>query len=186
MPTTPARQNRSERGGHAFGAAASAGDVNNDGFSDIVIGAFFSGTPAFAGASYVVFGADLAGQDKTVTLNPVTGDDRLEAGELTAAVAVSGTSDAIGDTIDLILDGAAAGSAIVAADGTWSTTIDASALTPGPHHLRATATDDGGYTASDGAILTVPGATSVKVIDGYISGASVFADGNGNGKLDAG
>ena len=66
------------------------------------------------------------------------------------------------------------------------------AATPGDFVLRITATSiDGTSTAStlaDLAVSVTPGAEQLtgSVIEGYIAGATVFADTNGNGELDSG
>lgn len=90
-----------------------------------------------------------------ITLLPVTGDDALAGAEIGPAVPVGGTSDAAGGTVALFIDGAAAGSAPVRADGTWSTSFDARGLGPGGHRVRATVTGLFGLTASDGTVLAV-------------------------------
>ena len=74
-------------------SVASAGDVNRDGFADLIVGARFANASGFdTGASYVVFGAlpdtavnrtgtaasqTLAGGDFNDTLSGLGGDDRL-------------------------------------------------------------------------------------------------------------
>ena len=62
-------------------AVASAGDVNGDGFADLIVGATAAdggpdNTPADAGESYVIFGSDLTGtvtQQGTAAANTLTG-----------------------------------------------------------------------------------------------------------------
>ncbi|MEZ2144669.1 VCBS domain-containing protein [Bradyrhizobium sp. DN5] len=87
-------------------------------------------------------------------------------------------------------------------DGTWLVTGDSiSEIVLIPHNavgsttpftLKVTATsDDGVHQASSSADLTLtvtPGANEINAldIDGYIGGATVFADANNNGILDAG
>jgi hypothetical protein len=102
------------------------------------------------------------------------------------ALTVAGTAGAIGATVALFVDGLAAGSTVVAANGTWATTL--SGIGVGAHQLRATITDALGFSSSDGATVT-PGAggTVIGVVeDGYIAGATVFADADGDGVQDPG
>ena len=87
-------------------SVASAGDINGDGYDDLIVGASGSDVNAInAGASYVIFGRappapivqpgtagndsydggtepdDLSGQDGNDTLNGLDGDDDLDGGE---------------------------------------------------------------------------------------------------------
>ena len=104
-----------------------------------------------------VYGISLAalGTPAQIAINPVSGDDRLGSAEISNHVTVTGTSDAIGRTVALSLDGTSLAGAVVAADGTWSTSINATALGDGTHRLRATVTASNGATGSDGDVFTV-------------------------------
>ncbi|WP_145927671.1 Ig-like domain-containing protein, partial [Bradyrhizobium neotropicale] len=70
-------------------------------------------------------------------------------------------------------------------NGTWA--LDTTLAQGSYNNLHATATDEAGNVADAGNshVVTVSPASGY-VIDGYITGATVFADTNGNGKLDAG
>ncbi len=87
-----------------------AGDVNGDGFDDVLIGARSSGASGeYSGAAYVVFGKD-TGFDATVNLTDLDGTNgfRLErgiAGELFGR-AVSAAGDFNGDGNDDLIIGA--------------------------------------------------------------------------------
>jgi hypothetical protein len=104
-----------------------------------------------------VYGISLAalGTLPQITINAVAGDDRINKVEDTKHVTVSGTSDAIGQTVTLYVDGGFLPGVVVAADGTWSTTIDATGLLDGQHALRATVSNANGATGSDGDLVTV-------------------------------
>jgi hypothetical protein len=92
----------------------------------------------------------------TISLDPVGGDDKINAAEMSKNFLVSGTSDAIGGNVTLVIDGSTFSSGIVVgADGTWSTTIDATHLIDGQHQFRATVSNANGATASDGDLVTV-------------------------------
>jgi Ca2+-binding RTX toxin-like protein len=62
--------------GHLGGSVSSAGDVNGDGFDDLIVGADYADPNGAinAGASYVVFGGDFTG---AVTQVGTTGDNTL-------------------------------------------------------------------------------------------------------------
>ncbi len=77
-----------------------AGDVNNDGFSDIVVGGRYLGNdPSFKGRAYVYWGGSLPDATPDVTLIGENKDDRF-------GTAVAGIGDVDGDGHDDILVGA--------------------------------------------------------------------------------
>ena len=105
-------------GDYSGGSVSAAGDINGDGFDDIIIGARFAnpgpggeyGGPSYLGEAYVVFGsdssfpaqinlADLNGSDGFVIMHP-TAYDGLGS-------SVSGAGDINGDGFDDIIIGAA-------------------------------------------------------------------------------
>ncbi len=100
-----------------------------------------------------------------LTLNEVNGTDQIKAGD--TEVTLSGTSDAIGQTvqIDLGAAGVDSGSATVAADGNWSFTFDASGYATGALYIEASVTNANGTPAevNETAQITtaVPDVTSI-------------------------
>ena len=95
--------------GENAGSAVSAGDINGDGYSDLLIGAPYAGGPGLgqAGVTYVVFGGAAAGGDPLdlAAITPSQGFriDGLGAGNLLGA-SLSATGDINGDGIaDLVL-----------------------------------------------------------------------------------
>ncbi len=105
-------------------------------------------------ASSDIYGTSLATPPQ-IAIGAVAGDDRLGAAEISNHVAVTGTSDAIGQTVTLLVDGGALPGVVVAADGTWSTTVDFTGLIDGVHQLRATVVNAAGSTGTDGDLITV-------------------------------
>jgi hypothetical protein len=81
--------------GDAFGGAvSSAGDINGDGFDDLVVGAQTDLQTQFGdGAGYVLFGRDFSG---AVTHQGTDGDDTL-TGDATSNVLIGGLGDDILD-----------------------------------------------------------------------------------------
>ncbi len=157
-------QIKGEAGGDFFGFSASgAGDVNNDGKSDIIIGAY--GANALAGASYVVFGAatfpasiEASGLDGTngfKLLGETAGDRSGEA--------VSGLGDFNSDGFGDVLIGASgdddtateSGAAYVVFGGTtFSATVQLSlvgGMTPGVKIVGTNASDFLGTSVSSAA-----------------------------------
>ena len=76
----------------------------------------------------------------SLTLNNIAGDNIINASEAASPVTISGTSDAIGQTVSVGLDtaGNSLGSATVQPDGTWSFTTNAGAISQGNHTAVAT------------------------------------------------
>jgi VCBS repeat-containing protein len=91
----------------------------------------------------------------TLTFDPVTGDNHITSAERSATMLVHGTTTVHGGALTVRIDGSAVATTTVAADGTWSATIDGTALTGGRHAFSATVQEATGFTTSGGAIVTV-------------------------------
>ncbi|MER2513304.1 MAG: hypothetical protein ABTQ25_12965 [Nitrosomonas ureae] len=100
-----------EAAGHQSGySVSSAGDVNGDGFDDVIIGAFGAGpNGSFSGSSYVVFGK-ASGFDAAMNLSALDGSNgfRLngEAAFDHSGRSVSNAGDVNGDGFDDVIIGA--------------------------------------------------------------------------------
>ncbi len=97
-----------EAEGDALGwSVSSAGDINGDGFADVIVGADAAAT--YRGASYVVFGK-ASGFDATLDLSSLNGDNGFRlAGEHRydlLGYAVSTAGDVNGDGFDDVIIGA--------------------------------------------------------------------------------
>lgn len=90
-------------------SVSSAGDINNDGFDDLIIGAPHSYDDFYSGASFVVFGKS-SGFDATITLSGLNGNNGFRingtAGNDAAGFSVSSAGDVNGDGFDDVLIGA--------------------------------------------------------------------------------
>ncbi|HEY0909633.1 MAG TPA: Hint domain-containing protein [Bradyrhizobium sp.] len=104
-----------------------------------------------------IYGISLTalGTPPTISLDPVAGDDRIDASENSKNLTVSGASDAIGGNVALVIDGNTFSNIVVGDNGTWSTTIDSTQLIDGPHQFRATVTNATGATGSVGDLVAV-------------------------------
>ncbi len=104
----------------------------------------------------------------TVSINPVTGDNIINAGELGDTVALSGTT--LGDvtTVTVTINGATVGTATVQPDGSWSLDVPATQF-PDQGNYTVVATTDGGTPATTTvtvALDTVPPVVTVGAIAG--------------------
>ncbi|EOC1698797.1 Ig-like domain-containing protein [Cronobacter dublinensis] len=103
-----------------------------------------------------------------VSINPVTGDNIINAGELGDTVALSGTT--LGDvtTVTVTINGATVGTATVQPDGSWSLDVPATQF-PDQGNYTVVATTDGGTPATTTvtvALDTVPPVVTVGAIAG--------------------
>jgi autotransporter passenger strand-loop-strand repeat protein len=100
-----------------------------------------------------VFERDL--RPHSITVAPIGAADVLGAADLKASQPVSGTSDLIGSTVSVWLDGSVVNTATVQADGSWSSGINTLNLSNGRHQLSASMVDPLRFQSSDGQILQV-------------------------------
>ncbi|MEM0983500.1 MAG: integrin alpha [Planctomycetota bacterium] len=103
---------RGAQAGDIAGASvATAGDINHDGFDDLVIGApaRLNGVGSFRGRTYVVFGSPSIGANGMVSLGDVDGSNGFEIRSIQAvdefAVSVGSGGDVNGDGIDDLIIG---------------------------------------------------------------------------------
>jgi len=172
-------------------SVASAGDVNRDGFDDILVGAYLAGTsPSGTGATYLVFGSD-TGFAAEVDLSSLDGETGFqitgEAGFDQSGTSVASAGDVNGDGFDDILvgapyadaDGSDSGAAyIIFGKATRGTTgDDVLKGSAGANSLSGLAGNDDLFGGGGDDILI--GGTGNDTLDGGIS-ADTLEGGAGN------
>ncbi|MEO1513151.1 MAG: integrin alpha, partial [Planctomycetota bacterium] len=198
--TAPTPENpdpRSNGSGDRLGAAVSgAGDINNDGFDDVIIGAWSTENPNGlvnpAGVAYVIFGTD-QGFDPSLTVTDLDGTNGFAIRNLTSSQSSGRLGFSVADAGDLNNDGIAdiiigerdssdtvprAGSAhvIFGAQGPWPALFDVQSL-DGLNGFSLNGVQDGtgdAFDAGDRVGTSVDGAGDFNGdgIDDVIIGAS--------------
>jgi len=128
-----------------------AGDVNNDGFDDVIVGAYAEDAGgAAAGAAYVFFGSESLGAtiDASVANVKLIGEDAGDG----FGVSVAGDGDVNGDGIDDVIVGAyaedAGGSRAGAAYIFFGSTALSSSIDASAAHVKLIGEDAGDYFGS--------------------------------------
>jgi Ca2+-binding RTX toxin-like protein len=130
-------------------SVSSAGDINGDGFDDLIVGAPFGDNGGdWAGEAYVIFGrADVGRVNDAPTAAPVTLDPIAEDSDariIAAAELLAGTADIDGPALAITAFTLTSGNGTLVdnGDGTWS-------YTPAANDDTAAAF---AYTVSDGSL----------------------------------
>jgi hypothetical protein len=150
---------------------SAAGDINGDGFDDLIIGAPYNNSgAAFAGASYIVFGTD-QGLPATLELASLDGDNGIVINGVAifdfSGFSVSGAGDINGDEIEDVIIGAPVASPDANESGSSYLVYGSDLGLPSPLSLAS-------INGSNGVVINGVGAYSN-------SGAAVSAAGDIDG-----
>ena len=171
-------------------SVSGAGDVNGDGFDDVIVGAHFGNAGGYnSGESYVVFGSN-QGFASSLDLSALDGSNGFRLAGIDAddqsGVSVSAAGDVNGDGIDDVIVGAFAADAggygsgesyvVFGSDQGFASSLDLSTL-DGSNGFRIDGIDAGDFSG-----VSVSGAGDVNGdgIDDVIIGASFADEGGGD------
>ena len=102
-----------------------------------------------------------------IAITSISRDDVINPTELKTDQGIQGTSDAIGQTVTVSLNGNAVAQAVVQADGTWLTTADFSAANSGENLVTAQVDDEAGNPGeASGNVYVDRGFSAQQLSDG--------------------
>jgi hypothetical protein len=177
-------------------SVASAGDVDGDGFDDLIVGASYAAaagnTRAFAGESYVIFGRDFlasvshAGSEAGETLTGTAGADNVVAGRGDDTLAGNGGADVLigGGGDDVIRVSGTGFARAMGGTGTDTLALDGAGLA-----LDLEAIADTRLQEIERIDLTGSGNNSVRVTEREVlnlssTGNALWVDGNAGDVAD--
>jgi len=156
------------------GSVSSAGDINDDGFDDLIIGAIFAGAAGtYTGASYVVFGSD-QGLPNPLNLSGLDGSNGFVINGVSdgdeAGTSVSAAGDINGDGIDDLIIGAIFAGATGTYTGASYVVFGSDQTLPNPLNLSGLNGNNGfvinGVSVDDQSGLSVNAAGDIN-FDGF-------------------
>jgi Ca2+-binding RTX toxin-like protein len=185
-------------------SVSSAGDINGDGFDDLLIGAEFGngagGTPIDVGDSYVVFGSATIGDSVDHTTHLGTAGDDILVGDTAANDMVGGLGNDVlvgNGGADVLLGGAGNDTLVIAnsaflrvagGDGFDTLTFSGGIILSDANFRQVDGIEN--IRLANGATTLILGAIAAHAIDGVqvnvdgtaVSNAAVNIDGSGLGK----
>jgi VCBS repeat-containing protein len=175
-------------GDQAGWSVASAGDVNRDGFADLIVAAPFGDDGGnVAGETYVLFGHAFNTAPSDLALAPASVTENSSSGTVVGAFTTTDADDSNGFTYTLVNDAggrfAISGSNLVVASGAL---IDFEQHTS--HAVTVQVTDPGGATFEETFVVTVTNVPGLPSDDSFNApaGLSQFEGGGGTDTISFG
>ena len=161
------------------GSVAGAGDVNGDGYDDLIVGASGADSPGLSsGASYVVFGAasGFSANLELSSLNGTNGFQLVGAASTFSGASVSSAGDVNGDGFADLFVGAERGAGV----GASGYVVFGRDFTGAVTRLGSTAADE--FTGTSAAESFIAGQGNDTIIGG--GGADVIRSGSGADRIE--
>jgi hypothetical protein len=180
-PSTASAWLESDQVGAGLGAVAGAGDVNGDGYDDVIVGAGgYNAGEAVEGAAFVFLGGPMG----IANGSPATAAARLESDQVNAGLGpVAGAGDVNGDGYDDVIVGATGYDAGQAEEGAAFVFLGGPAGIADGNPATAAArleSDQGSGIVQFGATVAAAGDVNGDGYDDVIVGASYYDAGQPN------